>query len=113
MKTIIAGGRDFNDTDFFNKCLKNYKNPITEVICGMANGADTLGKVYAIENNIELKKFPAKWDVYGRSAGFIRNTDMALNADALIAFWDGRSKGTWNMIQTAQKYNLIITIYNY
>lgn len=113
MKTIIAGGRDFNDVDFFMECMHKYDKPITEVVCGMAKGADTLGKDYAITYFIPIAEFPADWARYGNGAGPIRNKQMADNADALIAFWDGRSKGTWNMIQLAQKFNLKVTIYNY
>lgn len=113
MKTIIAGGRDFTDIEFFDKCIGTYNEPISAVICGMAKGADTLGLNYAIQHDIPVGEFPADWARYGRGAGPIRNKQMADNADALIAFWDGRSRGTWNMIQLAQKFNLEVTIYNY
>lgn len=111
MKTIIAGGRDFKDIILFMECIENHT--ITEVVCGKAKGADSLGEDWAIENGIPVDEYPADWARYGRGAGPVRNKQMADNADALIAFWDGYSKGTWNMIQLAQKYNLEVTIYNY
>lgn len=101
MRIIVAGGRDFNDyellcrkLDFF---LSRTENPV--IICGEARGADSLGKRYALERGIPVLSFPADWDRYGKSAGFRRNKQMAENADALVAFWDGRSKGTANMIE--------------
>ena len=51
-------------------------------------------------------RFPADWDKYGKAAGYKRNGEMARNADALIAFWDGKSRGTKHMIDLAKKYDL-------
>jgi hypothetical protein len=53
---------------------------------------------------------PAQWDTYGRSAGYRRNEAMADAADSLIAFWDGRSKGTKHMIELARHLNLEVTV---
>ena len=55
---------------------------------------------------------PAKWDKHGNSAGMIRNSQMADYADGLIALWDGESRGTKNMIETASKNGLCIFMYN-
>lgn len=75
---------------------------VTEVVCGMARGADTFGMKWAYSNNIPVAKFPADWDAYGKKAGPIRNGEMADYAEALIAFiWDG-SRGTANMIKQMQ-----------
>lgn len=112
MKVIIAGCRDFNNYEFLlNKCnsiLINQKE--IEIVSGCANGADKLGERYAREKSYMIKKFPANWDLYGKSAGYIRNKEMANYADALIAFWDGKSKGTKHMIDLANEYNLKIKI---
>lgn len=100
MKVIIAGGRDFNDygllktkCDFF---LSKYKQ--VEIVSGKAKGADALGELYADENRMNIHFFPANWDMYGNAAGPIRNEEMGKHADVLIAFWDGKSKGTKHMI---------------
>ena len=99
MKVIIAGSRNFNNYEFLKEKIENLNIQIDEVICGGARGADTLGKRYAIEHDIPVKEFPAKWDKFGKSAGFIRNKQMGDYADYLIAFWDGRSHGTYYMIE--------------
>lgn len=106
MKTIIAGCRDFNDYRWLRKQVDYYilhKNPITEVVCGGAKGADALGEQYAIDNNITLTMFPADWDKHGRAAGPIRNRQMAEYGEVLIAVWDGKSRGTKNMIDEMNK----------
>ena len=61
----------------------------------------------------EIRTFPANWAEFGKGAGLIRNKKMAKYADALIAFWDGKSKGTKNMIQQAEEFGLKIRIYRY
>lgn len=118
MKTIIAGGRDFKDDTLMHNILKNITNitevtEVTEVVCGGAKGADALGKVWAHNNNIPVKMFPAVWDRYGKSAGYTRNVQMADYADCLIAFWDGKSKGTMHMIKEAKKRKLICHVIMY
>lgn len=106
MKTIIAGSRDFNDYRLLLKQVDYYrlhKNDITEVVSGCAKGADELGERYANENGIPIKAFPADWNQYKKSAGPIRNREMAQYAEVLIAVWDGKSRGTKNMIDEMNK----------
>ncbi len=111
-KVIIAGGRDFDD---YNKLcqvcdefLKDHNK--VEIVSGAYKGADLLGERYAAENNYSIKQFPANWRRYGKSAGLKRNTEMAAYADTLIAFWDGKSKGTKHMIELAKQKGLKIKI---
>ena len=113
MKVIIAGGREFNDYESLSKycdfVLSNLKEDI-EVVSGECRGADKLGEKYAKERGYDVKPFPADWDKYKKAAGHIRNEEMAKYADALIAFWDGESKGTKGMIDLATKYGLKVKI---
>jgi ABC-type enterochelin transport system substrate-binding protein len=115
MKVIIAGGRNFND---YNKLRESCDNILVnqnevEIVSGTAAGADTLGERYAQEKGYEVKKFPAQWDLYGKSAGYKRNQQMAEYADGLIAFWDGKSKGTKHMIDIANKMGLKVRVIRY
>ena len=105
MKYIIAGGRDFNNRSVLYKVLNEnrYSKNITEIVSGCARGADFLGIEWADVYGLRITRFPAEWDKYGKSAGFIRNADMGVYADAAIIFWDGESKGTKHMIQTMKK----------
>jgi hypothetical protein len=105
MKTIIAGCRDFTDYNLLEAKVDYYRkdHAITEVVCGGATGADALGENYAIQNGIPVKGFPADWNKHGKAAGPIRNRQMAEYADVLIAVWDGKSRGTKNMIDEMNK----------
>jgi hypothetical protein len=84
---------------------------ISEVVSGCASGIDKLGEDWAVNNYVPIKRFPADWQRYGKSAGFIRNVQMAEYAGALVAIWDGRSRGTWNMIQEANRRDLRVYVY--
>jgi hypothetical protein len=110
MKTIIAGSRNFEDLLKMTEELNDIDFEITEVISGDARGADRTGEAWAKINNIPIKKMPADWDRYGRSAGYIRNEDMAKCAEVLIAFWDGESRGTKHMIDIAERLCLKVMI---
>jgi hypothetical protein len=116
MRLIIAGSRKFQDYLLLAQSVDLFRaelgNPFIEVISGTAKGADQLGERYAEERGLHCERFPADWKQYGRSAGPIRNRQMAEYADALIAFWDSNKNhsGTWNMICTAQKLGLKVKI---
>ena len=114
MKIIIAGSRDFDDYELLRKyCDYVLQNQVNiEIVSGTARGADQLGERYAKEKGYKITRFPADWSK-GKSAGYIRNEEMAKYADALIAFWNGMSKGTEHMINLANKYNLKIRVCNY
>ena len=119
-RVIIAGGRDFADYDRLKEvCDKILANKIPEgitVISGTARGADSLGERYAQERGCELIRMPAEWDRYGKAAGYKRNEAMAQTAGTgggLIAFWDGKSRGTGHMIDLARQYGLAVRIVRY
>jgi hypothetical protein len=116
MRVIIAGGRTFQDYNLLCRVcdymLSETKSDIT-IVSGTANGADKLGEQYANDRGYQIDRYPAEWDKYGKSAGYIRNEKMAENADALIAFWDHKSKGTRHMINIAMSKSLKIKIQEY
>lgn len=103
MKTIVAGTRNFFDVDLIHNTLKKFN--ITELVCGMCRGVDKIAYDYCKSKNIAIDMYPAKWEEYGKAAGPIRNKEMSDVADCLIAFWDGKSKGTLNMINRMRKLN--------
>lgn len=96
--------------DYF---LQDEKKEDVVIISGHASGADALGERYAQERGFLLETYPADWKVLGKADGPIRNAKMAEVADALIAFWDGKSRGTKNMIDTATKRGLKVAVVRY
>lgn len=116
-RIVVAGGRTFLHNHFGFSVLDRLTSKMEpdniSVICGEAKGADTVGKNWARERGIEVESFPADWDKHGKSAGYIRNSDMADRGTHLIAFWDGESKGTRNMIDTAKRKGLTVRVIKY
>lgn len=110
MKVIIAGKRDYDNYDGLLEAVEQSGFDITAVVSGGAKGVDALVERYANEMKKPLLIFEADWKTQGRGAGPVRNRKMADNADALIAIWDGESRGTKNMIETATKNGLSIYV---
>ena len=103
MKLIIAGSRDFNDYFLMCKSIASLGFKVDEVVSGGARGADSLGEKWAFEHLVPVRYFPAHWVEEGRAAGINRNHKMGNYADYLIAFWDGKSPGTLDMITYMQQ----------
>ena len=113
IRLIIAGCRDFSDDRLFAATVKSLTIWPDEVVCGMAQGADEMGQRWAIANKIPVKEFPADWKTYGKSAGPRRNKAMAEYGTHLLAFWDGRSRGTGGMIDLARSHGLLVRVVRY
>jgi hypothetical protein len=101
MKVAVIGSRTFNDYESVKDKLDSISD-ITLIVSGGAMGADTLGERYARENGISTVIFKPDWSK-GRGAGFLRNTDIINEADIVVAFWDGKSRGTLDSIKKAEK----------
>ena len=114
MKLIIAGSRNFNSLEHYKllekEVFKIYN--ISEIISGGAKGADYLGEKFANKYNIKVTRYIPDWNI-GRYAGMKRNETMAKEGDYLIAFWDGKSKGTEHMIKYFSKLNKKYKIVKY
>jgi hypothetical protein len=117
-KVVIAGSRGFSNYKLLKETCDKYlrekkKTHNVIVVSGHARGADTLGEKYASDEDLDLEIYPADWKKYGKSAGFMRNEQMANIADAVIAFWNGESHGTKHMIDIAEEKGLNVKVVNY
>jgi len=117
MRTIIAGSRTIDDIRLVRNAVVKSGFCITEIISGNARGVDRAGERYAKQAGIDLVIFPANWERHNRAAGPIRNERMARYAiadesrpGALIAIWDGQSRGSKNMIDTAKALGLKVFV---
>jgi len=124
MKLIIAGSRTLEPSvGFLQSTICNFNLNVTEIVSGCARGVDTSGAsltnvklpITLLDHKLKgkLEEFPADWNKYGKSAGYKRNLQMGEYADALICFWDGKSKGSRLMINIAKKLNLPTRIIYY
>lgn len=108
-KIVVAGSRNYNNYQQAERYIEFYTKGIAEkytlvFLSGGCQGADKLGEKYAKLKGYEIQIIPAEWDKYGLKAGPIRNEIMAQIADYVICFWDGKSRGTKNMISNEIKY---------
>ncbi len=111
MRLIIAGSRYIESYTTLLRALKLLDFTPTEVLCGCADGVDSLGAFWARSNSIPLREFRPDWATFGKAAGPYRNAEMAQNADALLIVWDGKSRGSANMKELAVKRGL--KVYEY
>lgn len=114
----IFGGRDFFDVKLLIEKVDYILAPIKDkftivIVSGKADGADTLGEIYAQLRGYDLECEPADWDRFGKSAGFKRNTVMADKSQGAIGFWDGFSKGTKHMIDICKAKKLQLAVISY
>ena len=122
-RVIVAGSREFNDYEIAERAIFEAFRSIAitgpvRIVSGHCRGVDILGEKYADKYGLKLSLFPADWKRYGKRAGFIRNSEMAefatgdnSNAD-LIAFWDGKSRGTKMMIDIAKKRGIRVHVFD-
>lgn len=86
--------------------------PGTVVVSGGAEGVDRWAEEAARERGFETLIFNADWEGLGRSAGPIRNEQIVAHSDRLVAFWDGRSRGTLNSIALASERGIPIEVFD-
>ena len=126
MRLIIAGGREVPSERA--DCLvraaieaSGWESEITEVYHGASAGVYITETTEGIDSAADrvcrdrwpTTKVPADWTSQGKAAGPIRNRKMAGMADALIAIWDEKSRGTKNMIEEARKKGLRVFVFPY
>lgn len=99
MKVAVIGSRDLTVAN-----LEDYlPEDVTEIVSGGARGIDTCAREYANANGIKLKEFLPAYNKYGRGAPLRRNLEIVDYADLVLAFWDGRSRGTNYVIEACKQ----------
>jgi predicted Rossmann fold nucleotide-binding protein DprA/Smf involved in DNA uptake len=110
MRVTVCGSRSIGDIDLVKYLISNSEFEITEVIEGGAHGVDTIAGEWARERNIPVTVVEPDWSI-GLYAGPKRNEQMVRMSDAVIAIWDGKSRGTASTIEYAKKYGKPIKIW--
>jgi len=108
----VVGSRDYSDYDEFYDCMRRVIGEICTrkgvdlndilIISGGARGADSMAEQFTVDDGLPFLEIPAEWDKYGKSAGMVRNSQLVEKADYVVAFWDGKSRGTADSIAKAQ-----------
>ena len=98
MKVAVVGSRSI-----FTVEIGMYISHGDEIVSGGADGVDTCAAEFAKKNGLKLTVFLPQYERYGRTAPIVRNKKIVDYADKIIAFWDGKSKGTLSVIKYAEK----------
>ncbi len=115
-RIIVCGSRGWTDrgkiADALNEIVSTSNKTLPTVVHGRCpSGADLLCDEEAVKQGLPIEPHPAFWDVHGKRAGFIRNEEMAaLGADLCIAFWDGKSGGTQDMMNRAKAHGIPVMV---
>lgn len=113
-RVIVAGGRDGVGLPLLPEILEQFIDVQQDILlCGMAQGVDTDAYNWARARGCQIQEFHPNYPEFGTRAPLMRNLDMALRADVLVAFWDGKSTGTRDMIQKALNNGLEVHVYRY
>lgn len=116
---MVVGSRTFTNYVIFcrkmDKLLQNKLKKTIVIVTGGAEGTDAMAERYAKERGYQLLIMRADFNSYGKKAGYIRNERMHKYISekedrAVVAFWDGKSKGTAHSFELAKKYNNQIRI---
>ena len=107
MKVAVIGSRGLSVSDL----SKYLPEDTTEIVSGGARGVDTSAKEYALSHGIKLTEFLPEYEKYGRSAPLKRNITIIEYADIVLAFWDGKSRGTKFVIDTCHKLCVMVKVY--
>ena len=107
MKVAVIGSRGLTI-----KNLEKYlPEGTTEIVSGGAKGIDTCAREYALAHNIRLKEFLPEYEKFGRGAPLKRNLQIIEYADIVLAFWDGKSRGTKFVIDNCESNGVEVKVY--
>ena len=107
MKVAVIGSRGLSVSDLGRYLPEN----TTEIVSGGAKGVDTSAREYALSHEIKLTEFLPEYTKYGRSAPLKRNITIIEYSDIVLAFWDGKSRGTKFVIDNCRKLGVEVRVY--
>ncbi len=107
MRVAVVGSRGLQVEN-----LGDYLPPeTTEIVSGGAKGIDACAREYAQQQGLKLTEYLPDYSRYGRAAPLKRNITIIENADLVLAFWDGTSRGTKYVIDNCKKRNIPVKIH--
>lgn len=105
MRVAVIGSRGYPHERLVRRFVETLarKDPETILVSGGARGVDHWAEDEARHRGLKVEIYPADWENLGRGAGFARNTTIVENSDVVVAFWDGKSRGTLDSIKKARQ----------
>jgi hypothetical protein len=109
-KLAIVGSRGFEHLKWVRWLVSGLKSTTT-VVSGGARGVDRAAEQAARKRGLEVIVHRAEWERFGWTAGYERNKLIVADADGLVAFWDGKSRGTRDSIEQAVRKGIWVRVY--
>ncbi|HYF75019.1 MAG TPA: DNA-processing protein DprA [Candidatus Nitrosocosmicus sp.] len=102
-KIAIVGSRDYPHPHKIQRAIEFFSQYECEIVSGGARGVDSQAEQIARNLGLPVTIFHANWNMYGNRAGAMRNKQIVDYADVIVAFWDGKSKGTQITVGMAKR----------
>jgi hypothetical protein len=115
VKIAVVGSRSWTRTDIIEEYLESIFRGGDTLVSGGAAGADGYAENWArhyTQRDVKVDIRRPDWRRHGKGAGLIRNQEIVDNADMVIAFWDGKSRGTNDTIEKAGRRGLYVIVVN-
>jgi len=108
MIVAVVGSRSIQVTE--KQIVAVLPPETTEILSGGAIGTDQCARQFAKIHGLVYRAFLPEYAQYGKAAPLVRNRKMIAQADKVIAFWDGSSKGTSFVISFCEKNKIPIQV---
>jgi hypothetical protein len=106
----IVGSRNFSDLELVRKFVEDLDDG-TIIVTGGARGVDQAAEATALEYGLTVQVIKPDWERHGKAAGPIRNEQIVKVSEEVVAFWDGKSRGTKYTIDKARKAGKCVTLF--
>lgn len=107
---LVCGSRGWDSYQQVRGALARFAGSPVSVLHGAANGADTFAGTACIALGLNCYAYPPEYEKFGRDAPHVRNDEMLKQADLVLAFWDGKSRGTRSVIEKARKLGIPVEV---
>lgn len=110
MKIAVVGSREFKPLSMVTEFIQTLEQG-TVIVTGGARGVDTAAEIAATAAGLTVIVFRPDWKRHGRRAGLMRNTSIVEACNRLVAFWDGKSRGTMDSMKKARSQKKPVKVY--
>lgn len=111
MKVAIVGSRGFKALHEVKAFVRDRLAHADVIVTGGAYGVDTAAMEAAKQYGRSMLVHYPDWTHFGKKAGYLRNMKIIEDADVVVAFWDGLSKGTEHAIMIAKKDGKAVQVF--
>jgi uncharacterized phage-like protein YoqJ len=105
MRLGVVGSRDFPNRFLVEETVRRIAQrfPKAVLVSGGARGVDTWAAEAGRACGLQVIEHSPDYDTHGKGAPLERNTTIVEDSDALLAFWDQRSRGTLDTLRKAKE----------